>query len=94
MVNTFSGTTNLFNSDGVLDLSNFDVRNVKSFNSMFYGCGAKVIDLSNWDIKENAITDGMFVGAWTEKIIMKNCSRSTIDKITSLKPKDCIIVTE
>ena len=61
---------------------------------MFYGCGAKVIDLSNWDIKENAITDGMFVGAWTEKIIMKNCSRSTIDKITSLKPKDCIIVTE
>ena len=77
-----------------LDLSNFDVRNVKSFNSMFYGCGAKVIDLSNWDIKENAITDRMFVGAWTEKIIMKNCSRSTIDKITSLKPKDCIIVTE
>ena len=94
MVKTFYGTTNLFNSDGVLDLSNFDVRNVKSFNSMFYGCGAKVIDLSNWHIKENAITDGMFGGAWTEKIIMKNCSRSTIDKITSLKPKDCIIVTE
>lgn len=94
MVKTFYGTTNLFNSDGVLDLSNFDVRNVKSFNSMFYGCGAKVIDLSNWDIKETAITDGMFGGAWTTKIIMKNCSSSTIDKITSLKPKDCIIVTE
>ena len=94
MVKTFYGTTNLFNSDGVLDLSNFDVRKVKSFNSMFYGCGAKTINLSNWEIPETAITDKMFGGAWTEKIIMKNCSSSTIDKITSLKPNDCIIVTE
>ena len=94
MVKTFYGTTNLFNSGGVLDLSNFDVRKVKSFNSMFYGCGAKTINLSNWEIPETAITDNMFGGAWTEKIIMKNCSSGTIDKITSLKPNDCIIVTE
>ena len=94
MVKTFSSTTNLFNSDGVLDLSNFDVRNVKSFNSMFYGCGAKTINLSNWEIPETAITEKMFYGSWVTKIILKNCSSSTIDKITSLKPKDCIIVTE
>ena len=94
MVKTFYGTTNLFNSDGVLDLSNFDVRKVKSFNSMFYGCGAKTINLSNWEIPETAITDKMFGGAWAEKIIMKNCSSGTIDKITLLKPNNCIIVTE
>ena len=94
MVSTFKGTTNLFNSEGVLDLSNFDVRNVKSFHSMFYGCGAKTINLSNWEIPETAITTNMFSGSWITKIILKNCSSSTIDKITSLKPNNCIIVTE
>lgn len=94
MVKTFYGTTNLFNTSGVLDLSNFDVSNVISMDSMFYGCGAKIIDLSNWVLKSNVITSLMFNGAWVEKIIMKNCSSDTIDKINAVKPSGCVIVTE
>lgn len=99
MDGTFYGCNGLT----TLDLSKWDTSNVTGMNQMFYGCtNLETLDLSSWEIH---ITDmysfmgEMFKGCSNLKtIIMKGCSKDTIDKIKTKLADDRItgvtIVTE
>lgn len=85
----FSGCSNLTK----LDLSGWNVNNVTRFYRMFDKCPKlEEIDLSGWDMK-NGTQDGnqsiqeMFGADTTDaalkKVIVKNCSKHTLDLIES-----------
>ena len=84
----FYGCTSLTS----LDLSNFDTRNVTDMGGMFDGCsGLTSLDLSGWDTSNVTSMDSMFKGCPNSlTIIMKGCSKETIDKIKAQLAKDNI----
>jgi surface protein len=69
-----------------IDLSNWNVSNVSNMHGMF-DMGIKAgqltrLNLSNWELKENVDTGIMFnMCKNLSKVIMKNCSSATVEKI-------------
>ena len=79
-----------------LDLSHFNTSSVTRMSHMFSSCKSLTsLDLSGWDLSN--VTDNflMFDYCTSLKTIrMKGCSEETINKIKSVMPSDCTIVTE
>ena len=89
MFNNCSGLTSL-------DLRNFNTSNVTSMYDMFNGCRSpETLDLSGWDMSKVTDTTRMFDGCSNSlSIRMKGCNKTTIDKITAVKPSGASISTE
>lgn len=66
-----------------LDLSMFDVSNVRDFELMFCDCERMYqLNLSNWHMKDDASTRDMFNGCdRLQKIIIKNSDWKTVELI-------------
>lgn len=80
----------------ILDLSGWDVSNVTSMGDMFSYCGSLTsLDLSGWDTSKVSYINDMFNNCTSlQTIIMKDCSDATKNKIKSVMPSGCTIVTE
>ena len=65
-------------------------------DEMFKDCSGLVsLNLSNFSIQENCWTDRMFDGCTNLKeIIMRGCNKRTIEKISEVKPKGAVIITD
>ena len=90
---------NMFSNCGSLtslDLSHFDTSNVTKMIGVFYNCSSLTsLDLSGWNTSCVTITSNMFGGCSSLKTIkMVGCSEETINKIKSVMPSGCTIVTE
>ena len=88
----FDGCSNLTS----LTLSNFNTSKVTNMRNMFYGCSGltSLLDLSGWDTSNVTNMGNMFKGCPNSlKIIMKGCSKETIDKIKAQLTKDGIGAT-
>ena len=80
-----------------LDLSSFDTKNVTNMDGMFIFCNSMTrLNLSNFSINGNFQMDYMmFTGCMNLKeIIMRGCDKKTIDKISKVKPKGAVIITD
>ena len=75
-----------------LDLSNFNTSSVNNMNCMFYNCSSLTsLTLSGWDMSNVTYMTDMFDGCPNSlEIIMKGCSKETIDKIKAQLTKDGI----
>ena len=75
-----------------LDLSSFNTSNVTDMASTFSKCsGLTSLDLSKWDTSKLNNMSSMFYGCPNSiEIIMKGCSKETIDKIKAQLTKDNI----
>ena len=75
-----------------LDLSKWDTSKLNNMSSMFYGCsGLTSLDLSGWDTSKVTEMSDTFRGCPNSlEIIMKGCSKETIDKIKAQLTKDNI----
>ena len=75
-----------------LDLSSFNTSNVTDMASTFSKCsGLTSLDLSIWDTSKLNNMSSMFYGCPNSiEIIMKGCSKETIDKIKAQLTKDNI----
>ena len=75
-----------------LDLSNFNTSNVNNMDCMFYNCSSLTsLDLSGWNTSKVTFSTSMFEGCPNSlEIIMKGCSKETIDKIKEQLAKDGI----
>ena len=85
MFSDCSGLTSLY-------LSNFNTSNVTDMSGMFQNCnGLTLLDLSGWDTSKVTDMYRMFYGRnKLNTIIMKGCSKETIDKIKAQLTKDGI----
>ena len=90
-----------------LDLSGFDTTSAMYMGSMFRGCKSLTsLDLSGFDMRrvgggsvsvpdEDWDLSWMFDGCDNLKeIIMRGCDKKTIDKISKVKPKGAVIITD
>ena len=79
-----------------LDLSHFNTSKVEIMGEMFAGCSnLTFLDLSGWNTSNVYMTSYMFYRCENLKTIrMVGCSEETINKIKSVKPSGCTIVTE
>ena len=90
-----------------LDLSGFDTTSAMYMGSMFRGCKSLTsLDLSGFDMRrvgggsvsvpdEDWNLSWMFDGCDNLKeIIMRGCDKKTIDKISKVKPKGAVIITD
>ena len=79
-----------------LDLSNWNTSKVTGMNNMFADCrNLTSLDLSGWDMSSVTNMSSMFVSCRSLKTIrMVGCSEETINKIKSVMPSGCTIVTE
>ena len=90
-----------------LDLSGFDTTSAMYMGSMFKGCKSLTsLDLSGFDMRrvgggavsvpdEDWDLSWMFDGCDNLKeIIMRGCDKKTIDKISEVKPKGAVIITD
>ena len=90
-----------------LDLSGFDTTSAMYMGSMFKGCKSLTsLDLSGFDMRrvgggsvsvpdEDWDLSWMFDGCDNLKeIIMRGCDKKTIDKISKVKPKGAVIITD
>ena len=75
-----------------LDLNGWNTSNVTNMGYMFSGCTSLTsLDLSGWDTSKVTFSTSMFDGCPNSlKIIMKGCSKETIDKIKAQLTKDGI----
>ena len=75
-----------------LDVSNFNTSKVTNMNNMFSNCnGLTSLDLSKWDTSNVTNMYNMFDGCPNSlEIIMKGCSKETIDKIKAQLTTDGI----
>ena len=97
-----SNVTNMagmfYNCNGLtsLYLSNFKTNNVTNMTAMFANCSnLKSLDLSGWVISDGTNMDSMFNGCDALiSIRMAGCSKSTMDKIASVKPRKTTIEKE
>ena len=92
MRGVFYGCTSLTS----LDLSGFDTRNVTDMGNMFRGCKSLIsLNLSGFDTRTVTKMDYMFDQCDNLKeIIMRGCDKKTIDKISEVKPKGAVIITD
>ena len=79
-----------------LDLSNFSTSKVTKMDNMFNSCMYLTsLDLSGWDLSNVTNMSGMFSTCYSLKTIkMIGCSEETINKIKSVMPSGCTIVTK
>lgn len=79
-----------------LDLSHFDTSNVTKMIGVFYNCGSLTsLNLSGWNTSNVTDMHEMFDNCSSLKTIkMVGCSEETINKIKSVMPSGCTIVTE
>ena len=79
-----------------LDLSSFDTKNVTNMYCMFYNCQSLAsLDLSSFDMRNVLFWGYMFAGCTNLKeIIMRGCDKETIEKISRVKPKGAVIITD
>ena len=79
-----------------LDLSGWDVSSVTTMRDMFNGCSSLTsLDLSGWDMSKVIDMGGMLSNCRNLKTIkMVGCSEETTNKIRSVMPSGCTIVTE
>ena len=79
-----------------LDLSGFDTRNVTNMGYMFFDCKSLIsLNLSGFDTRKVTYMDAMFYGCTNLKeIIMRGCDKETIEKISRVKPKGAVIITD
>ena len=75
-----------------LDLSGWNTSNVTNMGYMFSGCTSLTsLDLSGWDTSKVTFSTSMFDGCPNSlEIIMKGCSKETIDKIQNQLKADGI----
>ena len=75
-----------------LDLNGWNTSNVTNMGYMFSGCTSLTsLDLSGWDTSKVTFSTSMFDGCPNSlEIIMKGCSKETIDKIKAQLTKDGI----
>ena len=92
MRGVFYGCTSLTS----LDLSGFDTRKVTDMGNMFRGCKSLIsLNLSGFDTRTVTKMDYMFDQCDNLKeIIMRGCDKKTIDKISEVKPKGAVIITD
>ena len=92
MRGVFYGCTSLTS----LDLSGFDTRNVTDMGNMFRGCKSLIsLNLSGFDTRTVTKMDYMFDQCDNLKeIIMRGCDKKTIEKISEVKPKGAVIITD
>ena len=79
-----------------LDLSGWDLSSVTNMSNMFQGCSSlTTLDLSDWDLSSVTKLPVMFQGCNSLKTIrMVGCSDATKNKIKSVMPSGCTIVTK
>ena len=75
-----------------LDLNGWNTSNVTNMGYMFSGCTSLTsLDLSGWNTSKVTFATSMFDGCPNSlEIIMKGCSKETIDKIKAQLTKDGI----
>ena len=75
-----------------LDLNGWNTSNVTNMGYMFSGCTSLTsLDLSGWDTSKVTFSTSMFDGCPNSlEIIMKGCSKETIDNIKAQLTKDGI----
>lgn len=86
MKDMFSSTKNLKK----LDLSTWNVSNVTNMQNMFKYSSIKELNLSNWDMSKVINTTNMFMSTNFDKVIVKNCNQTTIDKLKTVLPSNLI----
>ena len=79
-----------------LDLSSFDTKNVTDMIFMFGDCKSLIsLNLSGFDTRTVTKMDYMFDQCDNLKeIIMRGCDKKTIEKISEVKPKGAVIITD
>ena len=94
MSSMFKGCSSLTS----LDLSSFDTGQVIEIHGMFKDCSGLIsLNLSGFDMRNVSVPymRDMFDGCTNLKeIIMRGCNKRTIEKISEVKPKGAVIITD
>ena len=67
-----------------IDISKWDVSNVKNMSEMFYGCKNFNCDLSNWDVSSVEKIDYMFYGCKNFNCDISNWDISNVKNMTEV----------